>query len=213
MAVPRARIKTTTLMIYAYIRVSTETQTIEGQEYEIKNYCSQHGLNVDKWCVEAVSGTCSIEKRSLGKLLRRMKKGDLLLCTEISRLGRNMMMVMAILNTCSSKGIAIHSIKDNFDLSDSINAKIIAFCFALAAEIERNLISQRTREALAAKRLKGIQLGRPPGRSKKKSLYRLKRDEIEQWIGSGLKMKEVAGRLGIHENTLRRYLREDLREK
>jgi len=141
MAVPRARIKTTTLMIYAYIRVSTETQTIEGQEYEIKNYCSQHGLNVDKWCVEAVSGTCSVEKRSLGNLLRRMKKGDLLLCTEISRLGRNMMMVMAILNTCSSKGIAIHSIKDNFDLSDSINAKIIAFCFALAAEIERNLIS------------------------------------------------------------------------
>ena len=209
MAVPCTRIKTVTLMIYAYIRVSTETQTFEGQEYEIKNYCSQHGLIVDRWCVEAVSGTCSVEKRSLGNLLRRMKKGDLLLCTEISRLGRNMMMVMAILNTCSSKGVAIHSIKDNFDLSDSINAKIIAFCFALAAEIERNLISQRTREALAAKRLKGIQLGRPPGRSKKRNIYQLKRQEVERWIRSGLKMKEVARRLGIHENTLRRYLKED----
>ena len=78
-----------------------------------------------------------------------MQKGDLLICTELSRLGRNMLMIMSILNLCSSKGVAIHTIKDNFDLSDNINSKIIAFAFALAAEIERNLISQRTKEALA----------------------------------------------------------------
>ncbi|MBR1575515.1 MAG: recombinase family protein [Bacteroidales bacterium] len=193
-------------MIYAYIRVSTEMQTFEVQKYEIENYCAGHGLHVDQWCLETVSGTRSVEKRSLGKLLRRMREGDQLLCTEISRLGRNMMMVMAILNTCSSKGIAIHSIKDNFDLSDTINAKIIAFCFALAAEIERNLISQRTREALAVKRQAGIRLGRPPGRSSKKTQFLQRRAEVQQWLASGLKMKDAARRLGIHENTLRTYL-------
>lgn len=193
-------------MIFAYIRVSTETQTFDGQQYEILNYCQANGLKVDHWCTEAVSGNCALEKRSLGKLLKRMKKGDLLLCTEISRLGRNMMMVMAILNTCSSKGISIHTIKDNFELSDSINAKIIAFCFALAAEIERNLISQRTKEALAAKRCAGIRLGRPPGSSVKKETFRQHRLEIMSLLGKGFKMKDVAARFGMHENTLRRYL-------
>ena len=200
-------------MIYAYIRVSTETQTFEGQAYEIEQYCNSRGLRVNRWCVETVSGTCALEKRSLGKLIRRMKKGDLLLCTEISRLGRNMMMVMSILNTCSAKGIAIHSIKDNFDLSDSIHAKIIAFAFALAAEIERNLISQRTREALAAKRLQGIKLGRPPGRSTKKEGFLQRQEEVERWLQAGLTKKEIARRLGVHENTLRRYLVEKKREK
>ena len=193
-------------MIFAYIRVSTETQTYEGQQYEIVNYCQSNGLVVDHWCIEAVSGSCAVEKRSLGKLLKRMKKGDLLLCTEISRLGRNMMMVLSILNTCSSPRIAIHTIKDNFDLSDSINAKIIAFCFALAAEIERNLISQRTREALAAKRCAGVRLGRPPGSSAKRDTFRAHRAEVEALLESGLKIKEVAARFRMHENTLRRYL-------
>ena len=96
-----------------------------------------------------------------------MRKGDMLICTEISRLGRNMLMIMSILNLCADKGISIHSIKDNFDLSENINSKIIAFAFALAAEIERTLISQRTKEALAVKKLKGIRLGRPPGSSQK----------------------------------------------
>lgn len=199
-------------MVYAYIRVSTETQTHEGQEYEIRHYCQSYGLSVDRWCVEKVSGTAPIRKRSLGRLLSRMKRGDLLLCTEISRLGRNLMMVMSILNTCSSKGIAIHTIKDNFDLSDSINAKIIAFCFALAAEIERNLISQRTREALAAKRSAGIRLGRPPGASAKKQRFLQVREEVADLLASGLKMKEVAARLGVHENTLRHYLTDETEE-
>lgn len=193
-------------MIYAYIRVSTDTQTHEGQEYEINKYCQENGLSVDRWCIEAISGTCSIEKRSLGRLLEQMQRGDMLLCTEISRLGRNMMMVMSILNTCSTKGIAIHSIKDRFDLSDSINAKIIAFCFALAAEIERNLISQRTREALAAKRLAGIRLGRPPGSSAKKERFQKERMKVEGWLAEGLTMREAAARLGVHMSTLKRYL-------
>ena len=155
-------------MIYAYIRVSTELQNYGSQRFEIQNYCSANGLSVDHWVKESISGTVKVEKRTLGKIIKKMHPGDRLICTELSRLGRNMLMVMSILNTCSAKGIYIHSIKDNFDLSDNINSKIIAFAFALAAEIERNLISQRTKEALALKKASGIRLGRPPGKSKKK---------------------------------------------
>ena len=147
------------MSIYAYIRVSTEMQTFENQEYEICRYCSKRGLTVDRWVTESVSGTVEFEKRQLGKVIRKMSRGDLLICTELSRLGRNMLMIMSILNICSEKGISIHTIKDNFDLSDTINSKIIAFAFALAAEIERNLISQRTKEALAVRKMNGIKLG------------------------------------------------------
>ena len=152
---------------FAYIRVSTEVQCHASQEYEIRQYCSRHHITIDRWVSESISGTVAVEKRLLGKTIESMSEGDALICTELSRLGRNMLMVMGILNLCSQKGVAIYTIKDNFVLSDNINSKIIAFAFALAAEIERILISQRTKEALAVKRLEGIRLGRPPGRSQK----------------------------------------------
>jgi DNA invertase Pin-like site-specific DNA recombinase len=137
-----------------------------------------------------------------------MRKGDILVCTEISRLGRNMMMVMSILNTCSQKGIQIRSIKDNFELSDSLNSKIIAFAFSLAAEIERNLISQRTREALAAKKNAGIKLGRPAGPSKQRKCFEDHYEMIVRNLYNGQTIKEIALRLKMHPNTLSRYLKE-----
>ena len=146
-------------------------QNYASQEYEIRKYCESHDITVDKWMSESISGTVAVEKRLLGRAMKKMRKGDLLICTELSRLGRSMLMIMGILNICSSRGVAIHTIKDNFDLSDNINSKIIAFAFALAAEIERNLISQRTKEALAAKRMEGVVLGRPRGSSRKKEIF------------------------------------------
>lgn len=117
-------------------------------------------------------------------------------------------MIMGILNQCSQKGISIHTIKDNFDLTDNINSKIIAFAFALAAEIERNLISQRTKEALAVKRLEGIKLGRPPGSSKKKEEFLKNLKDIRKMMESGHSMSRIAKFYGIHRNTLRRYLQD-----
>ena len=195
------------MAVYAYIRVSTEMQTLENQRFEIVRYCKSRNVRIDGWVSESVSGTIAIEKRGLGKLIDRMGKGDLLICTELSRLGRNMLMVMSILNVCSAKGISIHTIKDNFDLSDNINSKIIAFAFALAAEIERNLISQRTKEALAVRRAEGIRLGRPPGRSVKYDAFSQNEHAIRSMLAEGYSISELARRLGIHRNTLRRYLR------
>lgn len=193
-------------MIYAYIRVSTEMQNYASQEYEIRNYCLEKGIKVDKWVSESISGTVKVEKRTLGKIIRKMDRGDMLICTEISRLGRNMLMIMSILNTCSAKGVFIHSIKDNFDLSDNINSKIIAFAFALAAEIERNLISQRTKEALALKKAAGIKLGRPVGSSRKKENAYKYWETILKKINEGVPLVKIAKQYKIHRNTLRKYL-------
>ena len=195
-------------MNYAYIRVSTEIQSYEGQRFEIEHWCHQNGIMIDRWVQEKVSGTQRLQKRTLGKLLKQMKKGDILVCTELSRLGRNMMMVMSILNTCSHKGIQIRSIKDNFELSDSLNSKIIAFAFSLAAEIERNLISQRTREALAAKKYAGIKLGRPIGPSKQRICFEEHYEVILRNLENGQTIKDIAQKLKMHPNTLSRYLKE-----
>ena len=143
-------------MIYAYIRVSTAEQSYSSQRFEICNWAEKAGLEIGRWVYESVSGTVSPDKRKLGKIIKKMKQDDLLVCTEISRLGRNMLMIMSILNDCSAKGIRIHTIKDGFDLDNNLNSKIIAFAFALAAEIERNLISQRTREALSDLKASGL---------------------------------------------------------
>jgi DNA invertase Pin-like site-specific DNA recombinase len=196
------------MKVIAYIRVSTEMQDFSNQEYEIKRFCAKSGLKVTEWISESISGTIRVEKRQLGKAIEAMGKGDLLICSELSRLGRNMLMIMGILNVCSTKGISIHTIKDNFELSDSINSKIIAFAFALAAEIERNLISQRTKEALAVRKMKGIRLGRPPGSSRKRESFKEQHAEIQFSIENGEPMSVIARRLGVHRNTLRKYINE-----
>ena len=97
------------MSIYAYIRVSTAMQSYDSQEYEIRKYCKNRNIAIDRWVTESVSGTAAVEKRTLGRLIRRMRKGDTLICTELSRLGRNMLMVMSVLNQCSSKGICIYT--------------------------------------------------------------------------------------------------------
>ncbi|MCD8313142.1 MAG: recombinase family protein [Bacteroidales bacterium] len=193
-------------MVYAYIRVSTEMQNYASQEYEIQKYCESHHITVDKWISESVSGTVRVEKRILGKTISRMRSGDLLVCTEISRLGRNMLMVMSILNLCVNRGIAIRTIKDNFNLADNLNSKIIAFTFALASEIERNLISQRTKEALMVKKLRGVRLGRPPGSSHKRDVVYDNMPKIIDALSGGATLTQIARKYNVNRNTLRKYI-------
>ncbi len=187
---------------FAYVRVSTDMQTFENQKFEIRQWCRARSLDIDRWVSESVSGTVAWEERRLGKVLKKMHRGDMLVCTEISRLGRSLLMVMAILNHCSAKGIRVNTIKDGFELSDNLNSKIIAFAFALASEIERNLISQRTREALAAKKASGAKLGRPRGCSEKVKRICIEREAVEQMIADGASLSAVAKRYGVHRNTL-----------
>ena len=142
-------------MNYGYIRVSSDKQTVENQRFEINNFCEREHLSIDGWIEETISGTKSYSKRELGTLLRRVRKDDLIICAELSRLGRNLFMIMEILNICMTKECKVWTIKDNYRLGEDIQSKVLAFAFGLSAEIERNLISQRTKEALARKRAEG----------------------------------------------------------
>ena len=195
-------------MVYAYVRVSTAEQSDSSQRFEISKWAEQANVNIGKWVEESVSGTIPVEKRRLGRLLRKMKTDDLLVCTEISRLGRSVLMIMSILNECAKRGIRLHTIKDHFDLNNDLNSKIIAFAFALAAEIERNLISQRTKEALADKKAAGVILGRPKGSSAKRKIVFEKMDSINRMLSGGTSLTAIAKQYGIHRNTLANYLKE-----
>lgn len=195
-------------MIYGYIRVSSDKQTVENQRFEIENFCKRENLCIDGWIEETISGTKSYDKRALGKLLRRVKKNDLIICAELSRLGRNLFMIMEILNICMNKECRVWTIKDNYRLGDDIQSKVLAFAFGLSAEIERNLISQRTKEALARLRAEGKQLGRNKGVRNKKlnKLCVEKHDYILKLLKQGLCVPKIAKEINVARGTLYRYL-------
>lgn len=140
-------------MIYAYIRVSTDKQTVENQRFEIENYCRKRQIDVDQYIEETISGMKDVDKRKLGTLLKKMKKDDTLIASEISRLGRRLLEVMSILDNLMKKKIRVITVKEGFELCDNLQSHVIAFAFSLASEIERSLISQRTKEALARKKI------------------------------------------------------------
>lgn len=193
-------------MIYAYIRVSSDKQTVENQRYEIQNFAKQNNIVIDRWIEETISGTKSVEKRKLGKLLKKMNKDDRLICSELSRLGRSLLMIMSILNECMNREIQIWTIKDNYRLGDDISSKVLAFAFSLSAEIERNLISQRTKEALKRKVAEGVILGRPKGRLSSEVKLTGRDEEIQRYFDKGYGVAKTARKLKVHRNTLARYL-------
>ena len=196
-------------MIYAYIRVSSDKQTVENQRFEIKAYCKKRDMIVNRWFEETISGVKDVQKRELGKLIKKMKPKDIMLCTELSRLGRNLLMIMGVLNYCMEQDIQIWTIRDNYRLGDDISSKVLAFAFGLSAEIERTLLSQRVTEALARKRAEGVILGRPKGR--KSSVVKLtgREEEIKKLLKKGHTKSAVARIMRVNRNTLYRFIDEN----
>ena len=196
-------------MTYGYIRVSSDKQTVENQRFEIINFCSSENLHIDGWIEETISGTKDFDKRKLGELLNKVQKDDLIICAELSRLGRNLFMIMEILYICMNKECKVWTIKDNYRLGDDIQSKVLAFAFGLSAEIERNLISQRTKEALARKLSEGVILGRPKGSKtapEKRKLYE-KDMIICEFLICGLNKNIIANKLSVDRNTLCRFIK------
>lgn len=195
-------------MIYGYIRVSSDKQTVENQRFEINQFCNREKLSIDGWIEETISGTKSYNKRQLGGLLKKIQKDDLIICAELSRLGRNLFMIMEILNICMTKEAKVWTIKDNYRLGDDIQSKVLAFAFGLSAEIERNLISQRTKEALARKKAEGVILGRPKGRRSSRDKYKLSGKEIliRELMKEGVSKRKIAKICKVDRNTLARFL-------
>lgn len=196
-------------MIYGYIRVSSDKQTVENQRFEINNFCTKNQIEIDGWIEETISGTKNYDKRLLGKLLEKVKKDDTIICSELSRLGRSLFMIMEILSLCMKKECKVWTIKDNYRLGDDIQSKVLAFAFGLSAEIERNLISQRTKEALARKKAEGVVLGRPKGRRSAPTKYKLSGKEtlISELQKQDISQRKIAKICKVDRNTLRRYLK------
>jgi DNA invertase Pin-like site-specific DNA recombinase len=193
-------------MIYGYIRVSSDKQTVENQRFEINNFCSKNGMAIEGWIEETISGTKNYNKRELGKLLNRVQRDDLIICAELSRLGRNLFMIMEILNICMTKECRVWTIKDNYRLGEDIQSKVLAFAFGLSAEIERNLISQRTKEALARKKAEGAKLGRLPGSHNKQHKLSGYESDIQAAYLSGTPVKNMANAFHVHPATIYRLL-------
>ena len=187
-------------MVYGYIRVSTDKQTVENQCFEINRFCKAEKLKLGEWIEEKISGTKAPEKRRLGWLLNAVQEGDLIICSELSRFGRSFFMIMKILSECMDRGIKVWTIKDNYRLGDDIQSKVLAF--GLSAEIERNLISQRTKEAMARCKADRKILGRRPGRAVNVKLSGHEK-EIRKMVRAGMNNVEIGKRFGVHRQTVR----------
>lgn len=197
-------------MIYSYIRVSSDKQTVENQRFEINKFVTRENLKIDGWIEETISGIKNYDKRELGKLLKQIQKDDLIICAELSRLGRNLFMIMEILNICMTKECKVWTIKDNYRLGEDIQSKVLAFAFGLSAEIERNLISQRTKEALARKKSEDVVLGRPKGSKTALTSRKLygKRELIRGLLAEGCSKRSIAKICKVDRNTLARFMAE-----
>lgn len=196
---------------YGYIRVSGERQDTDNQRYQLLKYANEHGLIIDHFIDETVSTRKSLEKRQLSHLLKKLKTGDSLTISEITRLGRSLFEIMGILNDLMKRGIKVYSLKEGYKLGDDINSKILAFAFGLAGEIERNLISLRTKEALERRRSEGKRLGRPPGSLSRNTVLSGQEDMISELLEKKVPIATIGRILGVHRTTVDNFVRTRLR--
>lgn len=193
-------------MIYGYIRVSTDQQNTENQKFEITEFAKKHELHIDKWVTETISSRTALEKRKLNTLLKQVQKDDIIIATEISRLGRNILEVMSILKTCLEKGCQVWTTKEAYQLGSDIQSKLLAFAFSLSAEIERNLISQRTKETLARLKAEGKTLGRPKN-SRNELKLNGKESEIRKLLSQSVPKLKIARMFSVNPTTLYKFIK------
>lgn len=193
-------------MIYAYLRVSSDKQSVENQRFEILKYADSKKLTIDQWVEETVSSRKKLKDRLISSILNKLAEGDLLIVSELSRLGRNLMEVMSILNICMNTEVKVHTIKEQYELGDNINSKVLAFAFSLSAEIERQLISQRTKEALARKKSEGKKLGRPKGSLSKETKLTGQEEKIKGLLEKNIGYSAIGRILGVHRLTVKNFV-------
>ena len=194
------------MSIIGYIRVSSQKQTLAHQYYEIKKFAEQNNITVGKWIQETISSRKPLARRKLWGVLNDLQPNDILLATEISRLGRSLMEVMGILETCLNKNCQVWTIKENYRLGNDIQSKVMAFAFGLSAEIERNLISQRTKASLDDVRARGRRLGRPFSRQTRKLNLNRNSEQIEHWLNIGMSRYWVSQKLRVSPSTLAHFV-------
>ena len=194
-------------MIIGYVRVSKEEQDVRNQRHELLEYANRHGLHVDDFVEVEMSSRRDAKARRIDELLDRLHSGDLLIVSELSRTGRSVIEIISIINSLIRKRVRFVAVKEGFDIKGNhdIQTKVLVTVFSLLAELERDLISERTRQALAAKKAQGVKLGRPEG-----SLGRSKLDprvpEIMDLLKDGASRAFIARRLKVSRTTLVNYI-------
>lgn len=198
---------------YAYLRVSSDSQDVANQKHGIYEYANKVGLSGLCFVEDIVTGKKKWHERKLGELIQHMDSGDKLIFAEVSRIARSTLQVLEVLEVCMEKKIDVYIAKQNMQLDGSMQARITATVLGLAAEIEREFISMRTKEALAARKKDGVILGRPKGPAAKLKLD-AKRDQIEKYLSMGLGIRPTAKLIDEAPSTLRDYVkRKDLKSK
>ena len=188
----------------AYLRVSTIYQDTEKNKADILAFANDKKFGHVEFVEEHVSGKKNWKKRKIKDIIDKLGAGDRLIVPELSRLGRSMLEIMEILSVAKEKEISIFAIKGNWELNGTIQSKLIAMCFSMAAEIERDLISSRTKEALKARKAAGVQLGRPKGPGKSKLDPHT--DEIIALLNNGSTKTFVAKKYGCTLPNLHNWL-------
>lgn len=194
-------------MVIGYLRVSTDKQFLENQQSEILRFAEQKNLSVDKWCMEVVSGSVHVKERKLAGLLKSLKRQDVLIVTELSRLSRTLLEMMNILNICIDKEVVLYATKEGYLFQNDINSKVLGFAFGLVAEIERNLISMRTKEALHRRKREGKHLGRKFGSAPVMKYLEERKEEIGSLLASGTTKVEAARKIGVSLSSLKKFLK------
>lgn len=194
-------------MVYGYIRVSTAKQTVQNQKIAIQDYCKRNKLRKINWVAETISGTKKIEKRELGKLLNKVTSEDVIVITEISRLGRSMLMIFEVLQTLIEKQVKVIAVKEGFTIEDNLQTKLLVFCFGLSAELERSLLSERTKLGLERAKKEGKQIGREKGQKPKRYKLTGKAAYIRRERVKGRSINGIANELGVQWLTLKNFMK------
>lgn len=194
-------------MIYGYLRVSSDEQDVNAQKQGVDKFATDKGWKIDKYITdEGVSGGKDPDKRNLGPLLKLLEKDDVIISSEISRLGRDLYMVMDILHFCMERGCVIYTVKDKFVLGDDIQSKVLAFAFGLSAEIERQMIRQRTKEGLRLRMKMGVLVGRPIGRESSTHKLDSEKEKVLEQFKWGVPIRRMAKNFSVDRNTMARFL-------
>ena len=193
------------MTVTAYLRVSTDGQDLEKNKNDILAFANDHSFGKVHWVEETASGRISWRQRAIARVIDQAAPGDILIVAELSRLGRQMLEIMEILSVATDKGLKVYALKGNWVLDGSLQSKIMAMVFAMAAELERELNSSRTKEALAAKRRAGVKLGRPVGVGKSKlDAHALK---IQELLASDVPVTAIARRFDTTPGNVHRWLK------
>ena len=195
------------MAVIGYIRVSSNKQTCEHQHFEIEQFAEHNDINVDKWLEETISSRKPLNKRKLGQLLDELQDGDILIAAEISRLGRSLLEVMRILETCLNKNCQVWTLKEHYRLGNDIQSKVMAFAFGLSAEIERNLISQRTKASLESIKATGKKIGRPFAAQSKKLKLSRNTKKIKNWLDAGFTKYRIAKMMSVSPATVSNFIK------